>query len=148
MSDSFTVIIPTVPEFVPSEDDARRAALFISEHYRSDQPIEPRVSAEIAFQDNGENLSAISCPRCGISVEKQWPAWMEAAAASGFADRRVRTDCCAFDTELNALDYQWPVGFSRFAIELMNPGGSITDQHMREIAILLKCPVRQILRYV
>ena len=125
MSDNWLRLIPTDPTFVPATPAARRARELL-EHFAPTAitgGVAREVNAkEIVFIDAGTNFESVSCPWCGAAIDIEW--WqdsMSIAATSGFNDLVTRTRCCDVTTSLNDLNYQWPQGFARWWLEVMNP---------------------------
>lgn len=54
--------------------------------------------------------------------------------------------CCCKETSLNDLVYDWPMGFAKFAIEVVYPNRAwLTDEELTFVAEALGHPLRQIL---
>ncbi|RYD36270.1 MAG: hypothetical protein EOP86_06430 [Verrucomicrobiaceae bacterium] len=57
------------------------------------------------------------------------------------------TPCCRMELTLAELNCEWPQGFAKFAIEVMNAGiGELPDGLAEELARILGTPVRIIHR--
>jgi hypothetical protein len=57
--------------------------------------------------------------------------------------------CCGAATSLNDLVYEWPQGFARWALEIMNPGrGFLTDEEIERLARTVGHPLREIRTHI
>jgi hypothetical protein len=149
LSDQFLILIPSTPDFVPSEA-AQAAAL---ERFRSYLPKADDVlfdtTPEVRFIDAGINFERVSCPACRGPLPLRW--WQDAMAAAekkGFADLRVTLPGCGKPSTLNDLVYFWAQGFARFTLEALNPGvKDLRADQVRELEKILGCPLRVILAH-
>ena len=146
MSDTFLRLIPTRPEFVPSNESSEAAAGKLRELMPNADRIEVIRFEEIQFVDQGGNFERVLCPECGADVTERFSEWMETAFRSGFKMRNVSLPCCGKDADLNDLDWQWPAGFATFMLEAMNPQlpGWLPDDDRRDLEAILGCDIRQI----
>jgi len=147
LSDDWLRVIPTDPTFVPQPVAAERARQLLTQLAPADPSGTPAIEVsvgEVAFIDAGENFDSLSCPWCGAVIDIDW--WqgrMGAAASSGFADLLCRTPCCDVTTSLNDLLYDWPQGFARWWLEVMNPTVlALSSSELEAIADALGHPVR------
>jgi hypothetical protein len=149
MSDTFLILIPSTPDFVPAEA-AQAAALNRLKSFlpKADDVISDS-SAEIRFIDAGVNFERISCPACrGPLPMEWWQEAMEAAEEKNFTDLRVTLAGCGKSSTLNDLVYFWAQGFARFTLEAMNPGvKDLRSDQLRELEKILGCPLRVILAH-
>ena len=147
MSDTFLILIPKAPEFVPS-DAAQAAAL---ERFRSFLPKSDDVigdsTAEVRFISAGVNMVKVSCPICRLELAMRW--WEDSMTKAGkknFEDLRITLPCCGKPSTLNDLMYFWAQGFARFSLEAMNPGvKDLKPDQVRELEKILGCSLRAIL---
>lgn len=104
------------------------------------------VSDEICFVDQGEYFQKVSCPRCKAELSIDWwKAEMNRSFESKFEQMNVVTPCCALETSLNDLDYQFPAGFSRCRLEARHPKQrEVPLEQLRELEQTLETPLRQI----
>lgn len=149
MSDNWIIIIPGEPNYVPPRDAQERAvSLFKSFAPRADE-IRMEVSDAIRFIDCGANFSAIFCPHCRKEVSIDW--WQEAMkgeAEAGFPLNQRMLPCCAASATLHDLKYDWPQGFARFSLEVMNAGiGDLSPEQLTSLEQALECPIRKILQH-
>ena len=80
-------------------------------------------------------------------MTEDWSSWMDVSYRSRFQDREVGAPCCGTKFDLNDLQYEWPMAFASWRIEVLNPDPATfisgPDQVLIEAA--LRSPVRQIL---
>lgn len=74
MSDSYWRIIPTDPTFIPGAEAQARAVEIVREMLGVVEGGGTRVTPEVEFIDQGEDL--VSCPRCSAEIGVGW--WQEA----------------------------------------------------------------------
>ncbi|WP_193789276.1 hypothetical protein [Streptantibioticus cattleyicolor] len=61
----------------------------------------------------------------------------------------MRVPCCGSAATLDALHYQWPLGFARFQIAVTNPERIwFTEEELAAVAHQLGHPVRQIRAHI
>jgi len=103
-------------------------------------------SGETVFVDAGANFEAATCPWCNAAIDLDW--WqdrMGVAASAEFRDLNVRTQCCDVTTNLNELRYDWPQGFARWWLEVMNPTAApLSDAQIEAVGDAIGHPVRAI----
>ena len=76
----------------------------------------------MSFIDCGSNFESVSCPTCGTDLDQWWPDAVNSAfEASHFAELAVTLPCCGVAASLNDLKYEWPAGFARFVLEVVEP---------------------------
>ena len=67
----------------------------------------------------------------------------------GFKLATFATQCCGAMVTLQELKYEWPQGFGRFAISVMNPKiGKLKDEYKREIEDILGTKLRVIYQHI
>jgi len=155
VSDNILSIIPTDPQWQPDQAAADRAARIIAELALEDPDgFDPDIEIDwhdtITVVDCGGNLERIGCPTCGASIDTRW--WddlLEERWETGFDDLTATVPCCGTTTGLDTLTYEWPCGFARFEIAILNPGRDVfTDQEITSVADALGHPVRQIMAHI
>jgi len=145
MSDSILKLIPVEPEFLPDQKAQERAGELLCLLFRDADDVTINTSEETAFVDQGENFESVHCPVCGAGLQMDW--WADAmatAAKDGFFVLGVHLPCCNSMASLNDLQYDWPAGFARFVIEVINPGDDcvIDDQSKQLLESVLGCKLR------
>ncbi|MBZ4632045.1 hypothetical protein GBP94_22010 [Mycobacterium avium subsp. hominissuis] len=154
MSDTWLVVFPADPGWVPSNEQAAAAAKVIAELIPTEVADQPdlRLTPNIEFIDAGSNFGALRCPACGQDLELSW--WHEQMDRqyrrdTGFHLQPVTVPCCARTTTLNDLAYGWPLGFARWQATTLSPDrGWLTDAELSEIGQALGHPVRQTARHI
>jgi hypothetical protein len=146
MSDHWLMFIPTAPEALPSKAAADEAAkllkIFVPE---ADGEVLARFAERTEFHGGGANWSGVNCPKCGADIGGWWKDAMDLAWVSKFRDLRATMPCCGHSTTLNDLKYVWPAGFSRFALEAMNPNiAQTTPEQDLELSEALGLELRKI----
>lgn len=146
MSDTILRIIPRQPDFSP-DGCAQGAALSrLRDAFDDADDIAMHLSESIQFVDAGENFEGVYCPACDTELDHTW--WtqaLEAAAANGFTNLRVRVPCCNDRTTLNDLRYDNPQGFARFVLEVTNPNvDEVSEALIEELQDVLGCDLKTV----
>lgn len=149
MSDDYLRILPRDPRYVPTLKQQEAALAALRRFVPRADLVEMTVSDEVRFVGAGANFERVCCPRCAADITDWWPDAMEAAYASRFEELAVEMPCWGTMTSLNALIYDWPVGFARFVLEAHNAsiGGRLPPSQAAEIQVLLGCTITQILAH-
>lgn len=156
VSATWLVVFPTDPGWVPTAEQASRAAEILARLVPSwpaqpDQP-ELELTATVEFVHAGDNFGAIRCPGCGADLTLEW--WQEHMDAqysrdTGFILQPIAMACCSHMTTLNDLAYEWPLGFARWRATVLYPDrGWLTADELAEIGCALGHPVRQTARHI
>lgn len=150
MSDNWIILIPQNPHEIPDEKNRMKALLHLRRIMPDAEEIELKVCDTLEFFDSGANFECVRCPSCHSELQLDW--WqdrMDEDFQGGFRLNAYRLPCCQARRTLNELDYDWPQGFGRFAIEVMNPGtDSITDEQKHELEAILGTSLRVIQRHL
>lgn len=187
MSDDWIHLIPIRPDYVPTPGGIQAAIAILAPAlgdrepkvvYLKKEDWSPLVSDivfqvivrdEIDFVDNGVNLETIRCPHCNeVLPEDWWGTAVDQAGKTKFDNLVVQTPCCGRQVSLNDLVYDWPAGFARFSISILNPvredtaarvplTDSITrtrfelihpdSKTLEHVGEVLGCPVRKIIAH-
>jgi len=147
MSDSYLKIIPTQPDYMPSQQAQERLPDLLKALVPRAENVDVVAHDEVGFVDQGENFDSVACPHCKQALDMEW--WqdaMGAASEKGFSDLAVHLPCCRTNISLNDLDYRMPAGFARFVIEVRNPErDDVLDAHaIAELRDVIGAPIRQI----
>lgn len=155
MSDNVLSVIPTDPYWQPNHPAAGRAAaiaatLAFGIPGNVDADVDVTWHDKLTVVDCGQNLERIGCPHCGASIDTEWWAdLLETRDEDGFTTLVMEVPCCAAQTSLEALVYDWPCGFARFEIALWNPQCDwFTNEEITALADALGRPVRQIMAHI
>ena len=149
VSDNWIRVIPIDPTFVPTAQAASTGRDLLDRLAPASATGSPAREVDlgaIVFVDAGSNFDSVACPWCGAAIDLDW--WrdrMDAAVLSGFTDLLTRTRCCDVTTSLNDLRYDWPQGFARWSLEVMNPiNHSLSDAEVASIGDAVGIAVRAI----
>lgn len=150
MSDFVLSVIPTDPAWQPSQASGERMAALLRELAPDAGTIDVGWYEKVTAVDCGENLERITCPICRRSIDVDWYAdLLEEHLDEGFDDLAVTAPCCGAETSLDALDFDWPVGFARFEVAVWNSlWDPLPQATMASLEVALGHPVRQILAHL
>ena len=101
----------------------------------------------VQLVDCGTNFEGVRCPSCAADLQERWQEAMDDGYQGGrFVALNVSTPCCGMATSVNDLDDPWPVGFTRFTIEVMSPdaGDEEADALAKVVAEILGTLLRVI----
>jgi hypothetical protein len=152
MSDDWITVIPEDPRFVPDESRQKRAEALLARIAPDAEEIEVNLTDHVLFFDCGENFERVSCPSCRREIAMEW--WQERMEDDGNEDEGFKlskypTPCCRSMLTLHELVYDWPQGFGRFAIDVMNPGiGELSEGQRQELQEILGVPLRIIYQHL
>src|SRR5262249_43389135 len=139
MSDTYLKIIPKNVDFIPEQSKHRLAVDILRALVPEGEDAEVRVYDRVQFIDQGENLEAVICPLCEarsnidyLSEDDPVRAWwdeaiikadLNAGKATFKLDDRCTLDmpCCRGRTLFTSLRFDWPAGFARFELFMLNP---------------------------
>ncbi|MFC3741297.1 hypothetical protein [Paractinoplanes deccanensis] len=151
MSDFYACVIPTDAGWQPEGEAAERAEDYVAGVFPDSDGAGQEITVEfydrITAVDAGENLERITCPRCGADIPLEWYAELLEESEGEFDDLGVTVPCCNSQLQLDTLTFDWPCGFARFEIAVLNPARDdpeFTEDELTELGILLGHPVRQI----
>jgi hypothetical protein len=150
MSDNWITLISDDPSFIPDAVKKSRARDRFAEIAPDAEEIEIKVCDKVEFFDCGGNFERILCPLCRSEISVAW--WedrMEKDYNDGFLLAKYPTPCCMTPQTLHELVYEWPQGFGRFAIDVMNPNiGKLDDRYKKEFEGILGTPLRVIYQHI
>lgn len=146
MSDNILKLIPTDPIYIPNVRGQEAARNLLASIVPNAEEVSVQVTGKVGFIDCGANLSKIICPHCHSELKINW--WHEAmarASANNFQDLMANVPCCNASVSLNELEYDFPAGFARFALEARNPGvQKVEADKIRRLEFLLGTRLREI----
>lgn len=129
-------IIPTNPNYEPSTEQQKEAIKYLATKFSKNE-ISSVLTKNVEFIDSGENFESVYCNLCGQTIEiENWQDAMDKAYQTSFADLTLITPCCNKKTSLNDLEYDMPMGFSKYVIELIAP--DINDNQKIDLTKNLK----------
>lgn len=145
MSENILKLIPDVRSFVPTSCAESATVALLRGFIRQASRVDSTRSDRVRFVDAGTNLGRIRCPACGSELDAGW--WrgeMDRASATDFSDLALAIPCCGSQTSLDTLLYEWPVGFSRFVLEVEGADRDLTDAELAALQQALGCGLRRI----
>jgi hypothetical protein len=149
VSDNYLRLIPTDPTWRPDSGAAQRAVGTLSVLVPGADSVEVALHDEVTFIDQGANFERLSCPACQAELDMDW--WSEQMGAAGdaaFTNLNVTTPCCHTQTSLNDLTYDWPAGFARAELSVLNPQrGWLNEAELTQVAVELGHPLRQVMAH-
>lgn len=152
MSDNWVIIVPKIPEHVPSSEQVHAALALMKETMANADEIEIVQKEHVQFFDCGANLETIICPRCGTAIALDW--WGKTMSAdfddkTGFRLDSHPLPCCSASVSLNELAYDFHQAFGRFALCAMNPNsGEMSDDAVGKIEAVLGCKVSVVYQHI
>lgn len=154
MSDNWIRLIPATPSWQPDSVAAESAAEYVSGLFAgpggSADEVEATFHDEVVLIDSGVNTASFTCPACSAVTEVDWVLHVVDERSGTLRDLNVHLPCCGAEASLNDLDYDWPMGFARFEIGVLNgtrAGYELDESELREVRALLGHPVRQVLAH-
>ncbi len=150
MSDNWITLISEDPRFIPDRLKQARARDRLAEIAPEAEEIAIKVCERIEFFDCGSNFGRILCPSCRAEIPLAW--WQDRMSedyGDGFKLASYPTPCCGRRCTLHQLDYEWPQGFGRFALEAMNPNiGKLQTRFRVELEGILGTKLRVIYQHI
>jgi hypothetical protein len=150
MSDNWIALIPEDPRFIPDPANQSRARDRFAEIAPDADEIEIKVCERVEFFDCGANFESILCPSCRLEISVAW--WqerMDEDYKDGFLLAKYPTPCCNALKTLHELVYEWPQGFGRFALDVMNPNiGKLDEKYKEQIEEILGARLRVIYQHI
>jgi hypothetical protein len=127
VSDTVLRIYAADPEYRPDAEAAARARDAADSLFPGADEIDVEMYPRVTLIDCGQNLERITCPHCGATISYDW--WTERLDELAGdevwevadVDAPLRAPCCMRDVTLRTLHYDWPVGFSRFTVDIWSP---------------------------
>ncbi|MBL9189470.1 MAG: hypothetical protein JNK23_18450 [Opitutaceae bacterium] len=149
MSDSLITFIPQEPEFVPAVQAQQLGISLVKRLSPGAEAIRVECTDKLRLIDCGENFERIACPLCDRNIELSW--WNEQVNQVMSRNSLVPTTlpCCGTAKSLHELTYEWPQGFARFSLEVMNPPNpDFAETHVGELERVLGCDLRVIYTHI
>jgi uncharacterized protein YbaR (Trm112 family) len=157
MSDDYLKIIPTSPDLVPPKRTHKKALALLESLFPDGEEFQAETYDEVEFIDQGENIEAVICPACkkrlvldhfteGDSIVEWWYELSDAMGETAVDAVSTKMPCCGRIVRALDLEFDWPAGFARFELNVMNPNvaENLTESQLRELEQILGCPLRQI----
>jgi hypothetical protein len=154
VSDDYLRLIPTVPTWAPGADVAAVATEYVAGLFAGPGESADEVTHEffgaVEFIDSGVNTQSAKCNHCHAPVDLAWVFEEIDKRRGELGQLDVLLPCCGQTSSLNDLEYDWPVGFARFEITVLNGTRDKYELHRDELdrlGSLLGHPVRQVLAH-
>ena len=154
MSDSYIRLIPADPSWQPAPEAADAATAYVRSLFAGPGDGADEVAHEyfekVEFIDAGENTERVTCPSCREEIGLEWVVGVISERYPDLGDLGVNVPCCGAALSLNDLEYDWPVGFARFEITVLNGTRDVYELQPAELTTveeLLGHPVRQVLAH-
>jgi hypothetical protein len=155
VSDNWIRLIPTDPNWQPEPTAVEDAIAFVRGLFSTANASADEVSwtlhERIAFIDSGVNTASVKCSLCGAVTDVEWVFEVVSERADDLGNLDTAMPCCGARANLNELRYDWPMGFARFEIEVMNGTRAqyeLDAVELEQLGALLGHPVRQVLQHI
>lgn len=154
VSDNWIRLIPTAPTWKPESTAAEAALAYVSGLFAGPGDSTDEVSAEyhdrVSMIDSGVNTASFTCAACSVVTDVDWVFEVVDERSADPSDLNVVLPCCGAPASLNDLNYDWPMGFARFEICVLNGTRAqceLDESELRQVGELLGHPVRQVLAH-
>ena len=157
MSDDYLKIIPTSPDHVPPSRTHKHALTLLESFFPEGEDFQAEIYDEIEFIDQGENIGAVFCPSCkkrlemnhfteGDPIVAWWYDLAETMEDTAVTAIEIKMPCCGQVARLMDIEFDWPAGFARFELNVMNPnvGDNLTESQLHELEKILGCRLKQV----
>ena len=112
------------------------------------EEIKFEITDSIKFIDQGANFEKVLCNFCGTDIETTaWQNAMDRAFENNFNNLSFTSPCCNKQTSLNDLNYIWPAGFAKFAINISDAQNEIDVNNLKDLQEFLGTPLRIIIAH-
>lgn len=153
MSDDYLKVFPAEPTHVPPSHLHQQAMGYLERLYPRDE-VEVRVYDVVTFIDQGGNFEAIICPSCGTrmtledDLESSWWHGLSDRLNEGPAELVSMSSipCCGATVKAVDLLFDWPAGFARFELSVLNPNvsGDLSAAQLADLESILQCKLRHV----
>lgn len=154
VSDDWIRLIPTDALWEPERSSVDRALAYVVGLFSGPGDSADEVTVgfhkDVALVDSGVNTSSFTCSVCSSVTDVTWAFDVVSERSSDLTDLDVVLPCCGAASNLNDLAYDWPMGFARFEIGVLNGTREryeLDGSELRQVAQLLGHPLRQILAH-
>jgi hypothetical protein len=157
MSDDYLKIIPASPDHVPPKRTHLYALTLLEAFFPEGEDFQVGIYDGIEFIDQGENIEAVICPACmkrlemnhfteGDPIVAWWYDLSETMENTAVTSITTKMPCCGRVVRLTELEFDWPAGFARFELNVMNPNvaENLTQSQLHELEQILGCQLRQV----
>jgi hypothetical protein len=155
MSDDYLKVIPVESTHIPPAHLHPRAVDYLERLFPKGDEVEVQVYEAVTFIDQGSNLEAIICPSCGIRMPlgdeddpavSWWHDLGDRLAEMPAESVSTAIPCCGATVKATDLLFDWPAGFARFEISVLNPNVSadVSAAQMADLELILDCRLRKV----
>lgn len=152
VSDDSIRLIPDDKNWQPAPDAAASAEAYVAGLFSGPAGHVWSVSStfydQVTLIDAGGLTELITCPLCGADIT-EWCFGLLAEYGERIGTRTGTVPCCGKTVPLDTLQYDSPVGFSRFELTAMNPlragQWELDAQELARVADILGHAVTQII---
>lgn len=147
MADKTLTLIPKDPYYLPGDGAVVEAKRLLERLFPAAGEISIDRGDELRFFDCGANFERVLCPLSGEEIELElWQDGMNRAARTNFTDLSFINPANGDEMSLNELIYDWPQGFAKFGLCVLNPGApDISPDDVLKLETLLGCKLMKIL---
>ena len=146
MADKTLKLIPKDPYYLPHESAVAEAKQLLEGLFPAADEITVDLGDELRFFDCGANFERVLCPLSGEEIELElWQDAMDRAWDTKFTDLSFINPANGEEMSLNDLIYDWPQGFAKFALSVLNPGApDMAADDLAKLEALLGCKLTKI----
>lgn len=147
MADKTLKLIPRDPDFLPDGGKVTDAKQALEGMFPAADEISVDLGDERRFFDCGANFEKVLCPLSGEEIELElWQDAMDRAAVTKFTDLSFINPANGEEMSLNDLVYDWPQGFAKFGLCVLNPGApDLAADDVAKLEVILGCRLTKIL---
>ena len=152
VSDDYIRLIPADKNWQPTPEAAASAEAYVAGLFSGPGNDVWEVTStfydQVTLIDAGGLTALITCPLCGTDIT-EWCFGLLAEYGERIGTKNGAVPCCGKTLPLDTLQYDAPVGFSRFEVCAMNPFRAgqweLGSEELAHVADLLGHPVIQII---
>lgn len=157
MSDDYIRLIPAEPTYVPPSHLHQKALEHLERLLPKGEDFEVHTYDAVTFIDQGENLEAIVCPSCGTRMKLEhfveddptrvwWDELWDRLDEHPAESVSMVIPCCGATVKAMDLTFDWPAGFARFELSVLNPNISenLSAAQLAGLESILGCQLRQV----
>lgn len=121
------------------------------------EEFDSEVYDKTEFIDQGENFEAVICSSCKkrlnldhLSEDDPIVAWWyglsDSMEGADLTSITTKMPCCGRVARLMDFEFDWPAGFARFEMNVMNPNvkDNLTKTQLLQLEEILGCPLKQV----
>jgi hypothetical protein len=152
VSDDYIRLIPADKNWQPTPDAAASAEAYVASLFSGPGDdvweVTSKFYDQVTLIDAATLTSLITCPLCGTDITG-WCVALLREYREQIGTKNGTVPCCGKTVPLDTLQYDAPVGFSRFEVRAMNPVRAgqweLDTEELARVADILGHPVTQII---